>query len=489
MFPMIHRMRIRTSLLLVLLSSSPSAHATDYVWVIGGGADVDSAGVQIEYNVSWLLQVLDQIPGERDVRLYFGAGDDGTKDIIEWSADTASQARLAPLARVFGNEMQIGETYRITDLDNIAGTTTKDELLPNLRAEFAQLQPGDRAFIIYNGHGGLTDDDAGNNTLRLWDNSLVTAREFETLLGSIDDDVPTRFLFAQCYSGGFSRLIRPGGDDVTDVTTADRCGFLAASDYQQSEGCSPSVKTGDYRDYTTHFFATYSGETREGREVQTHQDLDGDGEFTMFDAHLYALSVGYSRSVPRATSEAYLDRWQPWHLRWLDTARLPENVYGYLANEVTASLGLPQDNPELTQQLLSRTEKLRSELAGLEQKQARDKTRILELQAELQKEVGWRWPESRSPYTDNYVRFLEQDLDAAQSFITEHEHYADLASLQDEQITLDAAILRQQREIVEIEKIRRLRKLSRLLSQFERFASDEERVEYDRLKACETSAF
>ena len=45
-------------------------------------------------------------------------------------------------------------------------------------------------------------------------------------------------------------------------------------------------------------------------------DLDGDGQVSLYEAHLYALRAGESADLPRSTSEAFLERWQPWYADW-----------------------------------------------------------------------------------------------------------------------------------------------------------------------------
>ena len=461
--------------------------AKDHVWVIGGGPDVYNSGYHIEYNVNWVLEVLRNLPGDREIHVYFGSGDGEVKDVVEWSSPTEGLDQLQPLARVFGNHMQNGETYRRHQLIEITESTSRDQLIASLKSDFGQLQPDDRVFIIYIGHGLHNGQDVGLNTLRLWDDTRLSAREFESLLSEIDPSVPTRFLFSQCYSGGFARLIHPKGDDVLELAEGNRCGFMASSERRQSEGCAASTKLGDYRDYTTQFLAAFSGVTRQGKAVTENVDLDEDGRITMFDAHLFALTQGYSRSMPRSTSETFLEKWQPWYLRWLGTSDEPDNFYGRMARRAAEKLQLPEQGSDLVAELRERRAVLQATQAQLETEKNRNILLINKIQDDIRRAIEYEYPEVRYPYTRNFVQFLSTNLDDAQLLIMRHPDYEQLATLQDRQSAIGSSVLGLERDTVELDKVLRLRKLSRLQQQFDTHANDAEHESMQRLLACETS--
>jgi len=471
----------------IVLASSQVIQAAEHVWVIGGGPDVYGAGLHIEHNVNWVLDVLRKAPGERELHVYFGAGNSDNKDVVEWSAPAEGPEQLQALARVYGDHVHNGESYRQSQVAEITGSTRRDELMQSLKLDFSQLGPGDRAFIVYNGHGLRSLHDAGDNTLRLWDDSQISAREFESLLSEIEPSVPTRFLFPQCYSGGFSRLVHPGGDDVMALAASSRCGFMASSERRQSEGCSSSTKLGDYRDYTTHFFAAFSGTTRQGDAVTENIDFDDDGTITMFDAHLFALTRGYARSMPRSTSETFLERWQPWYLRWMGTGTEPDNLYGRLAQELARNLQLQETGPALLAELRRRRADLQIQKVALDDERIQNQHRIEQLQNEIQLALRTKWPAVRYPYTKNFLQFLTSSLHDAQAFIVQHSGYARLVELQDRQLAIDTSVLRLERDTTELDKISRLRKLARLREQFDDHANSDDRDAYQRLMACETS--
>jgi hypothetical protein len=473
--------------LLFVLQSAIPAFSEDHVWVIGGGPNVYAGGVHIEYNISWVLNYLRETTDDRNLHLYFGSGTDSTKDVVEYSRPHEDPAHLQPLARVFGDQEHNGESYRKSELTGISGTTRRQALLDALESDFADLGPGDRVFIMYNGHGTHNAEDTAENTLRLWGNSNLSARDFESLLSEIPKSIPTRFLMPQCYSGGFSAVIHPGANDVLDLANGNRCGFMASSDRRQSEGCSSSTKVGDYRDYTTHFFAAFQGVTRQGDMVSGNIDFDADGEVTMFDAHLFALVHGYSRSMPRSTSETYLEKWQPWFLRWQSLGDVPDNVYGKLSREMTRRLGLPERDRPLMAELHNRKADLRSKLISLEAEKLENEKTAAKLQVTIRQELEVNWPEIRHPYTKNYQQFLSSGLNAAQAHIMRHPDYEQLVAIQNRQLEIDELVLAVQRDTVEMDKVLRLRKLARLEEQFKIHANSEERESWQQIKSCETS--
>ncbi len=483
---MLKRRLIAGACLLQVMSWN--APAADHAWVIGGGPFLENSQAQIEFNINWVLDFLRDSDADRVIHTYFTDGGAPFKDVVEWSRPAEDPVSLQPLARVFDAVEENGNHYRNSRVPGVDGSTSRAELLDELEHGFSALRPGDRALIVYNGHGLRGERDAGDNTLRLWNDTEVTAREFEQLLDKVDPAVPVRFLFAQCYSGGFSRLIRPGGEDVLELAPGQRCGFMAESEDREAEGCSASVKIGDYRDYTTYFFSALSGTDRMGRPVTQDVDLDHDGRLTLFDAHLYALAYGYNGDLPRATSETFLERWQPWYLRWLDTRTVPDNLYGKLSRIVAGRLGLPDTEPDLVRELHARKRSLQQEMNRALEEHDANKQRIHELQYGMQRDVGERWPGALHPYTGNHQQFMDEHLGEAQAFILAHADYPELRARQDRQMELDRVMLKIERDMTQLDKVLRLRRLARLLDQFQRHAGEAEKAWFRQLEQCERSA-
>jgi len=186
-----------------------------------------------------------------------------------------------------------------------------------------------------------------------------------------------------------------------------------------------------------------------------------------------------------STREVFLERWQPWFLRWINTGSEPDNVYSRLAREVAIKNGLPESAPALAGELRTRRGALAEKMLELGKDRRSLSREIHILQEEIQKEVGLRWPESLSPYTLNFVQFLKKDLDAAQDYILSHPRYAGLVVKQDRYAALMEEITGLDRDITQLDKVLRLRNLARWLSQLERHGTEEERGWYQRLQSCE----
>jgi hypothetical protein len=393
---------------------------------------------------------------------------------------------LQPLARVFGEHGPNGERFYSNRIPGVQGGTEAGVLRERLEKDFSELKPGDRALLVYNGHGQRDHRDAAGNALLLWNDSRLSVREMDQIMSHIDPGVPVRFVFTQCYSGGFARLIHPQSRDTLALGDANRCGFFAESEDRESEGCSASIEVGDYRDYSTFFFAALDGRTRTGEAIGVNPDRNGDNVVSLFEAHLFALSQAYNADLPRATSEVFLERWQPWYLRWIDTGAEPDNVYGRMAREVAKKIGLPDSGPALIEEMRVRRHAITQKMIELDEEHESLGREVKALQNEIRKELGLRWPEVLSPYTLNFVQFLRKDLDAAQDFIVSHARYPELVTRQNRRAALEfEEISNLDRDITQLDKILRLRQLARLQRQFERHATEEERGWYQRLQTCE----
>jgi hypothetical protein len=286
-----------------------------------------------------------------------------------------------------------------------------------------------------------------------------------------------RFVFTQCYSGAFARLAEGHHN---------RCGFMAEAADREAEGCSASLETGDYRDYSTFFFSALIGQTRTGDPLAASPDLDGNGEVSLREAHLYTLRSSFSTDLPRATSEAYLESWLPWYLgwtRWSPRAH-GDGPYGSLARDLAEEAGIGSHGA-LGSRLRERSHALELEHRELLATQDQNQASIDRLREALEDELFQRWPEAAYPYTGNYVRFLREELDAAQTFITAHPSYPDLVRKQDAYWEQEERLLHLERALTHLDKIRRMAWLSRVERLFLGHASKPQRAAYERLLACE----
>ena len=464
-----------------------TAESRDNFWVIGGGPHPGSSEAQIEYNVNWVISSLHTHWPDAKLHVLYANGEGPEKSVKAWNPrGSDSLENFQPFARVFGAQQENGYEYRTHDVPEVEGSTRPDVLVPTLRSEFSSLRPGDQAFIIYNGHGLRDAQDPAGNTLRLWGDTELSAREFEQLLQNVDAQVPVRFVFTQCYSGGFARIIHPNADDVLGLAPGERCGFFAESEDRESEGCSASIDIGDYRDYTTYFFAALTGADRLGHPIEGNPDLDGNGQVSPYEAHVYVLRNAYNGDLPRSTSEVFLERWEPWYVRWLTAGPLPENLYSQLAREVAQQNGLPLEDVAMMEALSERRLELEAKREQALEEQGGLKRDIKALQHSIKADLALYWPEVLEPYTRGFAVFVSNEINDAQRFILAHKDYPALVSKQARFDEIEQReLLDLDRKITQLDKIERFRRLSRLLDQFQRHAAPSVKADFEKLISCE----
>ncbi|OGI41254.1 MAG: hypothetical protein A2140_09450 [Candidatus Muproteobacteria bacterium RBG_16_62_13] len=469
----------------ILLLWTTNAAADEHVWLIGGGNNVRSSEAQIEQNVIWAARTLQSLPGRRRLHLYFTDGHDPGHDIKE--IIPARDPALEPLSRLyeFGRRhMVITRNHRVP---GVIGGTARDQLEPALERDFRALRAGDRLLLVFNGHGTPAKRGFEQHRLWLWKNTWLEVRDLERLLSQVPDGVSARFVLTQCYAGGFARLVHPRAANTLELTTGERCGFMASADDQPAEGCSASVDVGQYRDYSTYFFAALAGRARDGGPLLRSPDLDRDGKVSPYEAHLYAMVAAFSADVPRSTSEDFLDRWQQGLFRWRGRGHdvvQTGNVYGRLVVELArrAELDLQSDSFEqqwLQQRVIEsqRVRRYRLELKRLERQ-------IADVQAKIIRDVEKDYPGLR-PQAEKMGLSVPARVRAAIVRIRRHPQYRLLVEIQDREDAGELKLLDHQRRLARLERIERLRKLSLWLHHFESTASEPEKTAYRRLLNCE----
>lgn len=454
--------------------------AQDYVWLIGGGYNPDSSQAQIEQNVLWVSQLLKTLPGMRTQRIFFDDGDNPSNDVREQALLRAPG--LEPLRRLFAHGHVAGYFYRNHAIAKVESGTERVVLVAKLEQEITGLGPGDRLLIVFNGHGSRNRRDPHGNRLWLWNNTSIDVREFDTLLAKVPPAVPVRFVFTQCYAGAFARLA-PGPD-------GNRCGFLAESEDREAEGCAAGVDAGDYRDYTTYFFAALAGRTRLGAPLPVNPDLDSDGRVSLQEAHLYALRAGESADLPRSTSEAFLERWRPWYVDWRELLGLrdktpPDNMYVRLAQELGTKLELPTDDWASRRVLKQRRAELQSRARVLQRRQRGYLRQLQTLQHEIQQAVAERFPALGRVAQSETLTDTDAETRTLVRAIGAHPRYAELVRIQDAHATGEDDLLAIERSLSRLDMFQRLKRLAQWQRRFEIEASAVDRTTYGKLLACE----
>ena len=199
-------LRISTVVALLLSTLSATANAIDRVWLIGGGYDLQNSQVQIEQNVLWARTVLQALPGERSIQTYFNDGDDPAPDVTLWQKPAETAATLQPLARVYDADYVNGEAIRSHAIATVDGPATRQTLLDELPQSIERLAPGEQGLLIYAGHGSPGEH---GSLLDLWGDEQFDAGDLRTLIAAQPRDTTLRFVFTQCFAGGFHTALLP----------------------------------------------------------------------------------------------------------------------------------------------------------------------------------------------------------------------------------------------------------------------------------------
>jgi hypothetical protein len=460
-------------LLIVCLLLTKSTLGDTQAVLIGGGYKLESSQGQIEENVSWLKTILPQ--HVKSLNVFFGSGTDSRiHDVVYWDTTARKSTDRNPLADVFDSPSSEWVRYRHNSINPDMGSASKSNLVSNLNNLLPKVD-ADNFLLVYNGHGGYGGlNKTLFNSLLLWDHSELNVQEFRDLLNLIPEQTTKRFVLTQCFSGGFYDAVINNHQ-----VSANRCGFMADAENLEAEGCELGINKDDFRDYTTYFFAALNGTSRYGEPLILNPDKDGNAKISFQEAHFYALEAALSSDLSRSTSEIFLERWQPWYLRWQNFSSAIDNHYAKLVKSVSTRYSV---NPEdLTTQRSGKEADL--EKIKLDKNLTQEK--IISLKKSIAEKVTLIYPFLSHPFTQGYTMGIQENESAIRSAITELDEYPKLVEALNEMETLFTKELQTKREITQIEKVRRLQRLSVLEDSFHRFANDTQAKQYESLLNCE----
>jgi len=474
MIPVFVRSAVLTFLALIALSHSALVHAETRVWLIGGGNTLENSQGQIEENVRWLQSVFRE--QGVSVKTFYTDGSGEDHDVVYFAHAEERDPIWEPILRVYGSGLSYAQRTRRNSLLSVDGGTEKSLLIDALVEDFNSLEDDDSVLLVYNGHGDINTNDTRKNSLMLWQDSRLSIKELDDVLDQAPASIPVRFVLTQCFSGSFSSLIyeNPYSDTLSEQP---RCGFLAESDRREAEGCDLGTNQAEFRDYTTYFFAALQQETRIGESIPlTEIDLDRSGDVSFHEAHVYTLANAYSTDLSRSTRETYIEKWEPWFLRWNSFAETDAgNDYAYAASAVRSEHKLPEDGLKL---LLKRRELERSEKAKY--RELKNARQAVKAQQEHIKGL-LEMPFEPKQLDDLPPKSLEDLAEQIQTL----EEYNDLVRLQGEVEALNAQKLQLDRDYTQAEKLIRLSRLARLIDQFGRYSNSESREDFNRITSCE----
>lgn len=478
----------RSLLLSAAIIAAPPVLAADHYLLVGGGADPLSSQVSIESNVLWIESLMANVPFSTH-QVLFAAGPDGPPDVVLHAPQDPEVQRWLPLARVYGEQKQALSVFRRNMVPGNLAASTKARVTDTLGRTIGSLRSGDSLFLVYNGHGSFESSrDTSKNALRLWGGPQLNVREFGAALDKAPTGATVRYLLPQCFSGGFTRsLARDPARPRASEVAPGRCGFFSVADNMIAEGCTPGVDVGEYRDYSTFFFAALAGHTRTGGALARNPDRDDDGRVSLSEAHEYAYTEGLSSDVPRATSEYYLELWQPWQARWQSFLPIaPDNPYAWRAQRLAANLGLPTGSlAELGRSAFAQRHDLERRVVEASARLAELREQEKKLRRPLDEDFRRQWPEGSQPNASTYPRFITVQAPAALEWIRNHPGYPALIEIQDHIERDELALLELRRQAAGMARVQRSLELASLHENFLRRASDQEHRTYDALLACE----
>ena len=301
---------IRTLLsawLLCVVSLPSGAAARDFFLTIGGGHSRESNQASLEKNVLFYQQVLKEqnIPAAQQ-SVYFASGIPGSNDVQAVDAASLPKANRL-MAEFFGTERDLGMHYRTSEVPDVRGATTRENIQNWFIGVGKSLKAGDRLILYVTAHGEKSEDRKNpyETSIMLWNDEKLTVSEFVALLDSLPEGVSVVAVMVQCYTGGFARFIYDKADPENGLAKQNRCGFFATVHDRVAAGCTPDVDETTYVEYSTYFWEAQAGHTRAGKPIVA-PDYDGDGTVSFAEAHAYTVLNADTIDLPLTTSSEFL---------------------------------------------------------------------------------------------------------------------------------------------------------------------------------------
>lgn len=466
-----------------------AVHA-DQAILIGGGYNVNGSQGQIELNVKWVQDVLKK--AKIPVTTFFTDGNDPAPDVHylhQGSNDTEPTAvdrlavQLEPVARLFKNRLANQRRYRNHRVENVQDGTAADTLTQAINDILAK-QPNESNLIVFNGHGKQSRTSMDKVTMELWNDTHITAADLHGILNQ--SNASNRFVFTQCYSGGFHRLAYKNPEQGLKLSETTRCGFTAESAYRLAEGCSAGINVDDYRDYTTYFFAALDGYDRNGKVLPVETDTNGDGDVSLREAHFYTLENAHSTDLPRSTSEDYLTNWQPWFLKWtVEKPSLQNNEYAKIFRLLAArhNISLTGNPVKAIRQHIKKYAELADDLTA---RQSDLQVEINKVQKTLIYAAESKWPSLANPYTAMFQSMSASgEMIQVANWVREQPDYQTMVDLQNENDNIARTLLENERDLTQMHKMLHFRNIARLKRQIYEYGTAEQISDYEKLVACE----
>ncbi len=270
------------------------------VLLVGGGAEPESAGVQLEQDIAHARATFGG-----PTLVLFGGGPSVLSVRESAPEPEAGDALFGRLAEVFDPRPR-GARYRPTTLAPDAPATA--ELV---REAFARLlgRPG-APLLVYVAAHGEQGESPSENTLVLWGSTVLGPPDLGAILADPATVRPSRLVVTSCFGGGFADAVFDPRAPEGIPVAGDHCGLFATDWDHVASGCDTDPVRSRQEGYALHVLAALRGRDRDGHALaRASIDLDGDGAIGLLDAHTHARIAGRSFDLPITTSDHYLRVW------------------------------------------------------------------------------------------------------------------------------------------------------------------------------------
>ena len=438
--------------------------------LVGGGAEPESSGVQLEQDVELAARVL----GPRRYML-FGGGRGADIRSVRTRPARRTEARMneadatrALLAELFDPRERTA-AYRATTLRPDAPA-----MRVHLLEALTRLTSVERApFTLFIAAHGAPAEDPSDAALDLWSGDVFGVRD----LAEVYTNSRTRIVavITSCYGGAFAETAL---DTHASVVS---CGLFATTHDRVASGCDENPERSAQEGFALHFWNALRSMDRAGEALSRETlDLDRDGRVSYLEAHARARIASRGFDVPTTTSERYLRALTT--DRELDVDALVPTTDA-VEQSVIDTLAASLDARELA---IARAMALRlaDELAELEGATIEAEERRDEAYRRLRIALLERWPHLDDPWHPDHHDTLVREGTAITALLSsrpelrvyreESERAADLADAFDEKLVEESRLQRLVRAMENVRMMTAVREMG-----------GEALARYEALRRCE----
>lgn len=470
--------------------SSQLGQAKDFFLTIGGGGSPTGNQVSLEKNVLYFQRVR-EVLGIADTShdILFSDGNDPGRDLQYHDPDAAMPESNLLVAQLCSREDGLWDNYRTHQVPGIRGPSSRGEIERWFDERVEEIQPGDRVFIYFTGHGGKGSGPNGNH-MHLWNGEKLTVKDFVKLLDRLPDETAVTCVMVQCYSGGFSNLIFEDGDPDRGASAANRCGFFATTHDRVAAGCTSDIDEENYQEYSSFFWAALAGEKRLGDSI-ARPDYDADGRTSFEEAHAFTLLESNTIDVSVRTSDALLRSLSKLEGNGLLAATAPrEEILAAATPADRAVLEGLEKELELGDRWLAgakeELEESKKRKASTDRQKGRKASEHKRLAGEILSALKQRWPELENPWHPRVQEILATESAALLRVVQSHRKYSEMAAVQAELSKLDDASLAERRRAAKCQRFIDAIDRVALAANLEKLATPENVERYRKLLAAES---